>query len=384
MNFTGIIDGVNFSELEAEKYWTPPKTKTPKECKEMAKNFIFSGDYLGAVKKDGAYYRFIKDENGEMHLQGRSRSVNGNFLDKIDHVPHLNPFFEWLPNGTCLLGEIYFPDWEGSHNVTTIMGCLTEKAIQRQNDINGKGKLDYYVFDIWAYAGKSLLKTSFIQRVECLKEISELKRKKALVETSFSYIEFAEYFSGKELWETLQTTLANGGEGVVITKFDSIPAPGKRTARKTLKIKKEIAETLDVFVMGANPPTKEYSGKYLEEWKYWYNEKTGEKLEGIYFSEYMTRGTIIPVTKNFFYNWAGSLKLGVMKNDKPYQVGNLSGLTEEILSGWTKYIGKVMEITCMEVYQDENGDGGFRHPKFVQWRNDLTTADATYEKIYGK
>lgn len=384
MNFTGIIDGTNFSELEAEKYWTPPKTKSPKECKEMAKNFIFSGDYLGAIKKDGAYYRFIKDEKGEMHLQGRSRSVNGNFLDKIDHVPHLNPFFKWLPNGTCLLGEIYFPDWEGSHNVTTIMGCLTDKAIQRQNDPSGRGKLYYYIFDIWAYGGKSLLKSPFNQRVALLKEIESLKREQGKTDKSFMYVKFAQYFSGKVLWETLQTTLANGGEGVVITKSNSIPAPGKRTARKTLKIKKEIAETIDVFVMGANPPTKEYSGKYLEEWKYWYNEKTGEKLEGAYFSQYITQGIIIPVTKNFFFGWAGSLKLGVIKNGNPCQVGNLSGLTEEILSEWTKYVGKVMEITCMEVYQDENGDGGFRHPKFVQWRNDLTVADATYEKIYGK
>ena len=65
MSFTGIIDNINFSELEAEKYWTPPKTKNNKEKKELARNLIFSDNYVGAVKKDGAYYRFIKDENGE-------------------------------------------------------------------------------------------------------------------------------------------------------------------------------------------------------------------------------------------------------------------------------------------------------------------------------
>ena len=58
------------------------------------------------------------------------------------------PFFEALPNGTCLLGEIYFPKNEGSSNVTTIMGCTQDKALRRQE--NGE-KLHYYVFDVLAY-----------------------------------------------------------------------------------------------------------------------------------------------------------------------------------------------------------------------------------------
>ena len=116
-----LIDGIDFQNLESEKYWSFPKSFKG-DPKEETRNMIFSDNYLGARKMDGAYYRFIKDMDGNMRLQGRSKSVSGEYLCKLDHVPHLMPYFEGLPNGTCLLGEIYFPQNEGSSNVTTIMG----------------------------------------------------------------------------------------------------------------------------------------------------------------------------------------------------------------------------------------------------------------------
>ena len=142
------INGVDFHEVEAQKYWTFPKSYKG-DPKEETRNMIFSGDYIGSRKMDGAFYKFIKDENGNMELLGRSRSVSGDFLNKIEWVPHLMPFFESLPNGTCFLGELYFPNNEGSNKVTTIMGCLKEKAIARQE----KTKLHYYIFDCLAIDG---------------------------------------------------------------------------------------------------------------------------------------------------------------------------------------------------------------------------------------
>ena len=96
-----LIDGIDFQNLEAEKYWSFPKSYK-KDPKEETRNMIFSNNYIGARKMDGAYYRFIKDMDGNMRLQGRSKSVSGEYLDKLDHVPHLLPYFESLPNGTCL------------------------------------------------------------------------------------------------------------------------------------------------------------------------------------------------------------------------------------------------------------------------------------------
>ena len=363
-----FIDGINFHDLEPQRYWTPPASYSPEKKKQEVHNAIFSNEYVGARKMDGAFYKFVKDEDGNMELLGRSKSVKGDYLNKIDWVPHLQPFFDELPNGTCLLGEIYFPGKEGSNNVTTIMGCLKEKAITRQKE----NKLHYYIFDILAYDNKSYLKMNIEDRVEelisCWRAYGE------------EYHEWAEYYEGKELWNKLQEILANGGEGMVITKKGTCYQPGKRPARQTFKVKKELQETIDVFIMGANPPTRLYTGKEIETWKYWENVKTGEKLNGNYYTDYFNGNTVEPVTKPYWHGWAGSLVIGVKKDDKAVVIGNLSGLTEEVLSDWEKYKGQVAEITGMEVMST----GGIRHPRFVRWRPDLTVRDTDWYRIFGE
>lgn len=365
-----VIDGLDFNEAEAEKYWSFPKSYKNDKRSE-AKSMIFSGEYIGARKMDGAYYRFVKSEDGEMRLQGRSRSVSGEFLNKIELVPHLHEFFNSLPNGTCLLGEIYFPNNEGSNKVTSVMGCLKDKAISRQKD-NDK-KLHYYIFDVWAWHGVSYANHPAEDRFKALKTLF------TNINSQYNYVECADYKEGKELWDSLGEILSIGGEGVVITKKNSKYAPGKRTARKTLKIKKEISDTLDCIIIGANAPTKEYKGKDIESWKFWYNVNDHTKMEGQYYLDYsFNKMPIIPVTKNFYYGWAGSLKIGVMKDGKSYQIGSLSGLEESILANWKTLLGKVIEVSAMEIYPDTLA---LRHPKFIKFRDDLTKADATYEKL---
>ena len=56
----GLIDNVDFFELEAEKYWSFPKSYKG-DPKADVRNFILSGNYIGSRKMDGAYYRFVKD-----------------------------------------------------------------------------------------------------------------------------------------------------------------------------------------------------------------------------------------------------------------------------------------------------------------------------------
>lgn len=366
------INNIAFHELESEKYWSFPKNYKG-DPKTTTRSMIFSGDYVGARKMDGAYYRFIKDKEGNMRLQGRSRGVNGSFLDKIDHVPHLLNFFNKVPNGTCLLGEIYFPDNEGSSNVTTIMGCTTEKAIARQQ--NGS-KLHYYIFDIWAWDGISYLKTPCEKRFAQIKNNSE--------EFFDSYVEWAEYYEGAELWEQLEIILEHGGEGIVMTKKGTYPEPGKRPARKTLKVKKELANTIDcIFTGKAVAPTRMYSGKEIDSWQYWEDEITGQKIQGSYYKNYFNGETIIPVTKPYFFNWAGSLEIGVVRGNKVVPIGYLSGLTDEIKANYQKYKGMPIEVTCMEIQYHEDGRApGLRHAKFVRFRPDLTIKDCTYEKVF--
>lgn len=369
-----VLNEVDFNELETERYWSFPKSYKG-DAKHDTKMMVFSGDYLGARKMDGAYYRFTKSLDGEMKLQGRSRSVSGDFLNKIGHVPQLMSFFNALPPGTCLLGELYFPQKEGSHNVTTIMGCKEDKAIERQ----AKGsKLHYYVFDIWAWNGVSFLTKRAVDRFNYL-----MNRAYAY---QSEYVEYAKYSSGEELWENLQTILANGGEGIVMTVRDSIPQPGKRTARKTLKVKKEISQNIDCFFTGKfTPPTREYTGKEIETWPYWEDGRTGKKLEvGSHYKEFREGAFIEPVTKPWYNGWVGSLEIGVLKDNKIFPIGFISGVSDEIKKNYKDYVMRPIEVTAMEFQHHEDGrQPGLRHAKFISFRDDLTLQDCTYNKIFG-
>lgn len=366
----GFIDNIDFHNLECQKYWAPTASWSEERKKDEIRNMIFSGEYIGSRKMDGALYKFVKDEDGNVELLGRSKSVSGDYLNKIEWVPHLQPFFNALPNGTCLLGEIYFPDKEGSNNVTTIMGCLKDKAIKRQ-EIGEK--LSYYIFDVLAYDNISFLKKPIEERIKKIWELPKM--------VSMGYLTFALYYEGAELWEELQSVLADGGEGVVITKKGTCYQPGKRPARQTCKVKRELQETLDVVILDANAPTRLYNGKEILSWPYWEDVRTGEKLKGELYKNYSAGASIEPVTKAYWNNWAGSLVIGARKDDKLVIIGSLSGLTEEVLSNWKNYKGRVAEITGMQVFGETKG---IRHPRFICWRDDLTPKDTDWYRIFGE
>lgn len=355
-----IIDGIDFEDLESERYWSFPKTYKGNQKLETY-NMIMSNNYLGARKMDGAYFRFIKGMNGEVRLQSRSESVNGGYLNKYDWVPHLHEFFDRIPNGTCLLGEIYFPNNEGSRHVTTIMGCLPEKARDRQE----KGdKLHYYIFDIWAWNGKSWMNSTAEYRFT---HVSALGNKK---EISSPYVEFAKYYYGPQLWEELSRIREVNGEGIVITKSDTTPAPGKRTARKTLKIKKELDSPIDVFLTGHYKPAgRLYKGDHIEDWQYWENIKTMEKIKGFMFNEYSHGATIEPVTKAYYYGWASAIEIGVISEGYPVSLGWISGISDEVKEGIVTrnedYLHRVVVINAMD-YDKETKR--LRHGKILEWR----------------
>ena len=373
-----FIDGINFFELEAERYFAPPSSWNQEKKEEWARARIFSGDWWGAQKRDGAFFMFLKDEDGNMFLRPRARNVKKEFVNKIDWVPHLHSFFEKLPNGTCFLGEIYLPSNEQAKSTTSIMNCLVDKAIKRQE----KEKLVYYIFDCLADNGESLLNFKAIDRFLA---VNDYGRKFA-----DENVEWANYQSGKELWDTIQNLLADGYEGVVITRGDSTYSPGKRTNQSTLKIKKELQDTTDCVIIGGNPPTKNYNGKEIESWEYWFDESTNEKITASEYLEknhiniyaaYANGATVIPVTKGWFNGWAGSLKLGLYDGGKLVHVGDLSGVTDEMKENWHDYVGTVVEIGCMEITENQQGGWGFRHPKLLSIREDKSVNECTIDQI---
>ena len=366
----GFVNGIDWINAEAMKYWSFPASYSEEKRKNEVHNAIFSGDYLGALKVDGYYQRLIKDEDGNCFMIARSKGVNG-AIDKYEWVPQLHSFMDALPNGTVLLCECYLPGNEGSNKITSLLGCLKEKCIARQE---AGQKLHFYIFDVCTYDNEDFVKKPIEQRVkvlECLSSNTNLNNE---------YVEWAKYYRGPELWEKLQEYLASGREGIVITRKDC-PIYFKRTpAHMTIKIKKELQETIDVVILGANAPTRLYGGKEIETWKYWEDTFTGEKLEGEYYKDYYNGKSIEPITKAYFNEWAGSLIIGIRKDDKLVPIGSLSGLEEEILANWKDYKGKVVEVTAMQIMDTENQ--GLRHPKLVRMRPDLSPKDTDYYRFF--
>lgn len=367
----GIIDGIDFGELNAMKYYAPPAGWSDQKKKENVRNKVFSNEWLGAEKKDGYFTKLVKDEEGNILLYSRSRNTNGEYVNKKDWVPQLFSFFNQLPNGTCLLGELYFPNNPGSKNVTTIMQCLKEKAVARQE----KGdKLYFYIFDVLAAGGKSLLKTKASERFDLIMAYKRLYQNQ--------YVQFAKYVYGEELWSTLQKVLGEGGEGMVITYQDALYEPDKRPSKTTLKVKKELRETIDCFFTGrGSAPTELYTGKEIETWDLWQNERTGEFIQGQLFKDYKLGAAIRPVTKGYFNHWYGSLEIAVLKDGQTYSIGWLSGLSDEMKANPKAYALKPIEVTAMEI--DYSNGISLRHGKMIGWRNDLTIEDCTYDKILG-
>lgn len=371
----GYINGIDWLNISPMKYWSFTAATSTDQRKQIVTQAIYSGEYLGALKVDGYYQRLLKDEDGNCFMIARSLNVKGEIVDKIEWVPHINPWFSRLPNGTCVLSECYLPGNEGSNKITSILGCLKEKAIARQE---AGQKLNFYIFDIMAFNGNNYNKMGYGERAEALTRMSEVGAYQS------QYVQYAKFYEGQELWDRLQAYLAAGREGIVIMRKDA-PVYQKRTpARVSIKIKKELKEDIDVIVIGANPPTRLYNGIEIMSWPYWENVKTGEKFNEKLYKEYSEGAPIEPVTKAYFYGWAGSLQIGARKDDKVVKIGSLSGMTEEVLSNWQSYRGKVATITGMQIMYDEDGTpGGIRHPRFSHWRPDLTPKDTDWYRIFG-
>lgn len=365
----GFINGVDWINVEAMKYWSFG-SNYQKDIKSEVKNLIFSGKYIGALKMDGYYQRLIKDEDGNCFMIARNKNVNGEAINKIDWVPQIQKFMKKIPNGTVFLCECYLPSNPGSKNITSLLGCLKDKCLARQKAAE---PLNFYIFDICAYNEVNFIDTSIEERVNLLKEYSKIYID--------PFVKFATYYEGQELWDKIGEYLENGEEGVVISRKDC-PIYFKRTpARMTIKVKKEIKNTIDCFFTGnISMPTRRYEGKNLEEWTYWVDLRNEEKIEKQLFSNYLNGESLEPVTKGFFNGWAGSLEIGVLKDNKVAPIGYLSGLSDEIKSDWKKYKGRIIEVSAMEVLPETHG---LRHAKIVGFRDDLTIKDCQWEKIFG-
>lgn len=355
----GFIDNFDFLNIESQKYWSFPSSYNMAKRKEQLNIMLYSNDYCASEKKDGYWQMVLKDEDGNLFMRARNSGVNG-WICKQEWVPHLNNFFNNLPNGTCLLTEVYLPN-KTSKAITTILGCGKEKAIQRQQDGN---YLRMYIFDVLAWNGLDIHSKSIIERINFLNELP-----------SDDFVDIATYwFTPEEIHENWLSILSQGGEGVVLTRKDNSYEPGKRTARHTLKLKKELQDTVDVFLTGRyKKPTKLYTGDSIETWEYWYDELKEEKISGKILFDRVNNDSIIPVTRLWFNNMAAAVEIAMIVNNQVTPVGWISGVSDIVRKGIVEnpeeYKGKVIELQAMEIDVNDSIPS-FRHAKIVNWRTD--------------
>ncbi len=331
--------------------------KAPKNYEDMLKNTPI----IGTVKIDGYWSQLIKDNN-EVHLYSRTISKKtGYYSDNIEKVPHIKDWaMNELPNGTCIIGEVYYPNGT-SKNVTSILGALPEKAIERQK--GEYGKIHFYMHDMLAYSGEDYVMNNmtydyrYSNLCGCIDVFTPL----------IPELEVARCYDNTCLDLNKVTTdkLVAGEEGMVFRVENGLYAPGKRQPKVMFKIK-QAQNDIDFVITEVLPPEYLYTGKESDTWPYKDEE-----------------GNLI--TKAAYYGWAGALRLGAYDN-----AGNLvsigrvsSGLTDnlkaDLAANPEKYIGTVVEVNCMSLDKENKT---FRHPYLSRLRPDKPAQDCKLEEIF--
>lgn len=357
--------------IEGMKIWKIPEGKEYKFSE-----VINSGDYFAELKKDGYWYQYEKTNEGQVYLFSRNKSVTTGILtEKSNNVPHIIEAFDNVPNGTIIIGEIYYPGKE-SKDVTKIMGCLPEKAIERQKK---NGKIHFYIYDIIKYQGEILIEKGSLERYKILKN---LYNKIELYK--YDFIELADIYT-ENIQEEIVSALNRGEEGMVLKRKEAPYSPGKRPAWDTIKIKK--VDYLDAICIGFCDATKEYTGKDIDAWGYNIRVSDNNRLQGNYTSLCKKYGedNVMAVTKGYYLNWKTAIKIGAYdEKGNIREIGTVaSGLTDDLREDFSvnpnKYLNKVVVLQCME---KNSSDLTLRHAFFKGFRDDKPAEDCTIKNIF--
>lgn len=376
-----IPENKDLFELKPMKYYSFSSTYTPQKKQERLKFLLDTNQYIYSLKTDGNWSRMIWMD-GEMILQSRTVSKKtgtyGEFQDKVLFSDSLREAFH---DTTMLIGEIYLDDGRDK-DVGTILRCLPDKAMSRQK---GDKILKYRIFDCWYYNGVSLLNAPILERIKYLPMAA-----KAI---NSPLVDYVKYYEAKPetFFDKIDTIFNAGGEGVVLYHKDMRPCEGDTPAWQTLKVKQEIEIDVDCFIYGTEPATQEYTGKEIETWSYWMDHRSGEKMLGNYYPDYVNGATIIPITKSCYHDWPGAIKCAVYdENHNPIVLCKCSGLTEEfreqLKNDYDNWHMCPVKITGMMLSETLNKDGkkeySIRHPKLLTIRDtDLNSEDCTLSKI---
>lgn len=355
--------------------YQPMKYATAKSM-DILKEALASEDYAIQLKRDGASYVWAKDANGSVHLYGDKFSrKTGEVIDKIDNVPHLKEFAEkYFPNESAMVVEMcaHYNYTSGqpverteSRYVNGVMLCTPSKATERQLSL---GPLEAYAFDLLFWGGEDYASKDFEDRDKALDEIyKELN----MVGGHPRWFAKAETIKENKA-DVIAGWLAAGEEGGVLKLLRStgrlvakhhLRSIGETAARPmhvTYKIKQ--VDTVDVVIMGIEMPTKEYTGKDPENYKY--RDEEGN-----------------PVNRLWYLGYANAFVIGVYAGDSLIKIGTVaSGLDdatrEQAALHPDEFVGAVIEVDCMSI---DKAGRSLRHPRLMRFRPDKDQRHCTTE-----
>lgn len=313
----------------------PPQIHPPRATGKFKQTLMTDPHWWAEEKYDGdRRICHMMDADGARYTGRVVSKKDGLLVEKTENLPHLTIFPDSL-TGTVLDGEIISPiPGARSRDVTSIMGSSPAKAIDKQL---ARGWLRYAAFDVLFYKGQDMRSQPLYQRRIILDHVT--------AEWGCPHAFAVPFRDDKEA--LLEEVWGRGGEGIILKRSD---APyGESTA--WVKVKRE--ESYDVVVMGFEP-AKEESKKVdgtISETKY--KGQVGKIVFGQYCAS--TAGVVTVV-----------------------ECGRCSGFDDETRFDMTrrpeKYIGRAFEITA----QLREPSGAFRHPRFIQWRDDKPAEECVW------
>lgn len=394
-------------ELPPEKYWSFPSSYTKERRQIELEHMISSGNYYIQLKTDGNYSAFICDFDNDKRIISRGISTVTKEYGRLeDRLFFFDKVASTFNQPTRIMGEIYY-DGGIDKDVGSVLRAtaVKSKSIQDEeyyfnaakttkfsakdkrdienNKFRNK-KLKWRIFDVWYYDGLDLMTTPWIERQKYVRLAAE-----RINHPLVSYVPY--YPMDESFYDRLTEVFAAGGEGFVAYRDNGLPEPDKRTAHKTLKIKTELENLIDCFIIDVEPATKAYTGKDVGSWQLWRNNRTGEKVYGQYFNEYQLGGPYEPVSKNYYYNWPGAIIVGVYnKAGEIITLCKVAGLTEDFKTSlrdnfdeWKMCPVTIGGMMISTAQANANGEGiSIRHPYLKSIRkNDIDPKDCTLEKI---
>ena len=367
--------------MEPMRYWAPTSSMSPEVKRQHLEQMIAHGDYIWSRKYDGNWSRaVITPERNALQTRGISKKT-GTYGEIQNKVFFWNDVVKAFSRDTVILGEVYLPGGIDK-DVGSILRCLDQKAQARQKD----KKLEWRVFDVLYLDGENMMEKPAEERIKLIPEVVRRINSPLVIGIDYHYMD-------EDFFDDLNNIFAEGGEGAVCYRRSSIYIPGKRgpSAWETCKVKQEISADIDCFITGIEPAVRDYTGKDIQTWNFWEDERSGEKIVGQLYGDYRTGRAIRPISKGYYYGWPGAIYTSVYDN-----IGNIvplckvAGLTEEFktqlrdnFEEWNMCpltIGGMMVSTAQA---ESDGTGiSIRHPYIKSIRkNDIDPKDCTLAKI---